>query len=119
MDLPLPQAADSSVTLRADSRALTHHRGELPAWLSILVLVAATLGMLLPFLDKPFHIDDPLFVWGAQHLRGSLKNETSLQSFFPGGEGWRKLFDCYGFDMLWNVHIEPMHQVTQNPPLAI
>src|SRR6185437_8465273 len=49
-----------------------------PAWL--LALAAALI--LLPFLGKPFNIDDPLFVWAAQQIHSHP-------------------FDPYGFHVNW------------------
>ncbi len=53
---------------------------------------------LAPFLAKAIHVDDPLFVWAAQHIAVN-----------PA--------DCYGFDVNWYGRQQPMHTVTQNPPL--
>jgi 4-amino-4-deoxy-L-arabinose transferase-like glycosyltransferase len=53
----------------------------------------------LPFLTKALHIDDPLFVWTAEHLR-------------------RHPLDFYGFDVNWSGVVRPMSQITKNPPLA-
>ena len=52
----------------------------------------------LPFLQKPFHIDDPLFVWAAQHITQDPLN-------------------FYGFHVNWYGYLMPMHEATQNPPL--
>jgi hypothetical protein len=65
----------------------------------LLVIVAAAAGCLLPFAGKPFHVDDPLFIWSAQQIH-------------------RHPFDPYGFTVNWDHINEPMWQVTQNPPLA-
>jgi len=64
------------------------------------ILLATILPVLLlaPFLDKAFHIDDPLFVYSAQHL-----TEHPL--------------DFYGFSINWYTSPMPMHEVNQNPPL--
>jgi len=64
-----------------------------------LALVAAVLAMLGPFLDKPFNIDEPLFVWTARQIHAH-----------PG--------DPYGFKVNWYGTATPMSQVTKNPPLA-
>jgi 4-amino-4-deoxy-L-arabinose transferase-like glycosyltransferase len=63
-----------------------------------LVLLAFAL-FYVPFLTKAFHIDDPLFVWTAQHLRDHP-------------------LDFYGFDVNWSGLVRPMSQITKNPPLA-
>lgn len=62
-------------------------------------VLLAGLAALLPFLDKPYHIDDPLFLWAARHIQSH-----------PA--------DFYGFDVNWYGVAMPMSQVTQNPPGA-
>jgi 4-amino-4-deoxy-L-arabinose transferase-like glycosyltransferase len=54
---------------------------------------------LLPFIAKPFNIDDPLFVWTAQHI-----------AQYP--------LNPYGFSVVWYADSMPMSAVTKNPPLA-
>jgi hypothetical protein len=71
-------------------------------WLAqhpVALLVLATLLALLPFIGKPFNIDDPLFIWVAQHIR-----------FHP--------LDPYGFNVNWYGHEMALWEVTKNPPLA-
>lgn len=63
------------------------------------ILVLCTIALLAPFLDKPFHIDEPLFVWAGKNLH----------------KNW---YDFFGFDVNWNGFLQKMHEVTQNPPLA-
>lgn len=65
-----------------------------PRW----TLALATVAALAPFLAKPFNIDDPLFVWAAQHLRAH-----------PG--------DPFGFNVNWYGTVQPLSTVTENPPL--
>ena len=55
--------------------------------------------MLLPFVGKAFHIDDPLFLWTAEQV-----------SVDPA--------DFFGFDVNWYGVVEPIWAVTKNPPLA-
>ncbi len=62
---------------------------------TIAVFILLTLG---PFLDKPFNIDDPLFIWAAQQFQSH-----------PGNP--------YGFDVNWYGTARPMWLVMQNPPL--
>lgn len=62
-------------------------------------LAAAVVGCLLPFLGKPFHIDDPMYVWAAQHIA-----EHPL--------------DFYGFVVNWHGTATPMATVMKNPPLV-
>ncbi len=66
---------------------------------SYLLLTLATLGCLLPFSAKAFHIDDPLFVWTAQQI-----------AHHP--------FNPYGFRLVWYVTDMPMSAITKNPPLS-
>lgn len=63
------------------------------------MLALAAIGVLIPFLGKPVHVDDPLFVWSAQQI---LRNPA----------------DFYGFDVNWYGTPQPMHVVNQNPPGA-
>src|SRR5437868_2009303 len=58
----------------------------------------AVIAALAPFLNKAFHIDDPLFLWMAQQV-----------SQHPS--------DPYGFSVNWYVSTKPMFSVMQNPPL--
>jgi 4-amino-4-deoxy-L-arabinose transferase-like glycosyltransferase len=64
-----------------------------------LLLTALTLACLLPFSGKPFHMDDPLFVWAARHIVQQPMNP-------------------YGFDVEWYMSANRMAVVTKNPPLA-
>ena len=63
------------------------------------ILVIATVACLLPFADKAFHIDDPLFVWAGRQMQ-------------------TRWWDPYGFHVNWYGWEMPMHEVTKNPPLA-
>jgi 4-amino-4-deoxy-L-arabinose transferase-like glycosyltransferase len=58
----------------------------------------AVIAALAPFLNKAFHIDDPLFLWMAQQV-----------SQHPA--------DPYGFSVNWYVSAKPVFSVMQNPPL--
>ena len=64
-----------------------------------IALALLACALLLPFSDKAFHIDDPLFVWIAQRVL-------------------RHPLDFYGFDVNWFGWTQPMHTIEQNPPLA-
>ncbi len=64
--------------------------------LALLALV--TVIVLLPFLNKPFHIDDPAYLWTAQQITVSP-------------------IDFYGFNLHMNGMRVPMHMEMQNPPL--
>ena len=59
--------------------------------------IFAVIAALGPFLNKAFHIDDPLFLWIAQQI-----------SHNPD--------DPYGFSLNWNGSVQPMFSVMQNPP---
>jgi 4-amino-4-deoxy-L-arabinose transferase-like glycosyltransferase len=63
------------------------------------VVIFAVIAALGPFLNKAFHIDDPLFLWIAQQV-----------SQHPG--------DPYGFSLNWYGFAQPMFSVMQNPPLS-
>jgi len=54
---------------------------------------------LLPFLDRPFSIDDPLFVWTAQHIADDP-------------------LDPFGFYLNWHGTLQPMNVISQNPALG-
>jgi len=66
---------------------------------SNLTLALITIAALLPFLAKPFNIDDPLFVWAAKQIHAHP-------------------LDPYGFNVEWGFREFPMSRVTENPPLA-
>src|SRR5256714_4163226 len=60
--------------------------------------IAAVIAALVPFLNKAFDIDDPLFLWMAQQV-----------SQHPA--------DPYGFSVNWYVSAKPMFSIMQNPTL--
>lgn len=66
---------------------------------SVLLLTFATFACLLPFSNKAFHIDDPLYIWTAQQI-----------VHHP--------LDPYGFREIWWSTEMPMSGITENPPLA-
>ena len=74
-------------------------RRKWPAGYSLLLLTLGTLVCLLPFSGKAFHMDDPLFVWTAQHI-----SEHPL--------------DPYGFTVVWYATRTPVADISKNPPLA-
>jgi 4-amino-4-deoxy-L-arabinose transferase-like glycosyltransferase len=65
----------------------------------MLILTSITLACLTPFLNKAFHIDDPLFLWSARQIQSH-----------PA--------DFYGFSLNWYGFEMPMSEVTKNPPIA-
>jgi 4-amino-4-deoxy-L-arabinose transferase-like glycosyltransferase len=64
-----------------------------------MLLTLATLSCLLPFVNKAFHIDDPLFIWSARQILAHP-------------------LDPFGFRVNWYVTAVPMVQETKNPPLT-
>lgn len=62
-------------------------------------LVAITIAAVAPFLNKAFHVDDPLFLWMAHQI---VKHPL----------------DPYGFNVNWSSFAQPMSVVMQNPPLC-
>jgi hypothetical protein len=62
------------------------------------LVLAITLGCLLPFLGKAFHIDDPSFLFAARQL-----DVTPL--------------DPWGFVAAWSGVVQPAHQHVNHPPL--
>jgi hypothetical protein len=65
---------------------------------SILPAIAA-IAALIPFVNKAFHMDDPLFLWTAQQI--------SQHSCDP-----------FGFSVNWYRTVRPMFSIMQNPPLS-
>jgi 4-amino-4-deoxy-L-arabinose transferase-like glycosyltransferase len=66
-----------------------------PHWTLTFVVLAA----LVPFLAKPFNIDEPLFLWAARQIQVHPANP-------------------YGFNVNWYGTAMPMSVVTKNPPLT-
>jgi hypothetical protein len=66
---------------------------------SPLLPIMAVILCLLPFVNKAFHVDDPLFLWTAQQIQ-------------------KHPLDFYGFPVHWYDTEMPMAEVTKNPPLA-
>jgi 4-amino-4-deoxy-L-arabinose transferase-like glycosyltransferase len=62
-------------------------------------LCLAALALLLPFVAKAFHIDDPIFLWTAEQI---LVDPA----------------DFFGFEINWYGYLEPMYEVNKNPPLV-
>lgn len=70
-----------------------------PSSLRVMGLLAAvTAACLLPFVNKAYHIDDPLFVWVARRIVHAP-------------------FDFYGFQVNWYGYAQPISEVVKNPPL--
>jgi len=64
-----------------------------------IIPVIVTIVCLAPFVDKAFHIDDPLFIWSAKQIQN---NPT----------------DFYGFSVNWYGSDKSMAKVMKNPPIA-
>jgi len=71
----------------------------MPAKSAVIFLSVLLLAPLLVFLKRPFHIDDPLFIWVARHIQTDPLNP-------------------YGFAVNWYGFSMRMSEVTKNPPLA-
>jgi len=67
--------------------------------IEVVLIAVVTVVVLLPFVHKPFHIDDPAYLWTAQQIVEAP-------------------FDFYGFDLFMNGIRVPMHIEMQNPPLV-
>ena len=65
----------------------------------LFLLIGIVLLCYLPFLNKAYSIDDPLFIWSAKQIQNSPLNP-------------------YGFNVIWYFSEMPMSFVTKNPPLA-
>src|SRR5437867_1384751 len=70
------------------------HPGRHAGLIGVNLLVLAAL---LPFINKPFHLDDPTYLWPAEQIRG-----------YPG--------DPFGFPVNWYGYKQPMAEAAQNPP---
>lgn len=78
----------------ADTRAAALDRRPV---LGAFFVAAIPVLCLLPFVDKPFNVDDPLFVWSGRHIVDH-----------PA--------DFFGFQSNWKGFEEPMYKINQNPP---
>lgn len=74
-------------------------RRQRPALRPALAIALLTICVSLPFLGKPFNIDDPLFIWTAHHIQSHP-------------------FDPFGFKVAWGWGYGPMWLMTDNPPLT-
>jgi hypothetical protein len=70
-----------------------------PTYQVLGILAAATIACLVPWINKAFCIDDPLFLWAAAHIQSHP-------------------LDFYGFDVNWFSSVQPFYDVMKNPPLA-
>ncbi|MDD5063198.1 MAG: glycosyltransferase family 39 protein [Phycisphaerae bacterium] len=65
----------------------------------LVILSGVTLLCLVPFVNKAFHIDDTLFLAAAKQIQSNPAN-------------------FYGFNINWYGIVEPMSDITKNPPLT-
>jgi 4-amino-4-deoxy-L-arabinose transferase-like glycosyltransferase len=65
----------------------------------LLILAALTAAVLLPFVDKAFHIDDTLFLWTARQII-------------------ERPWDFYGFQANWDGTLAAAPEIIKNPPVA-
>lgn len=91
------------VFLTSVSSSSDHGLVEVKRWrrtdgIHLFLICLAAIALCLPFVGKAFHIDDPNWVWAAEHIR-----------HFP--------FDFYGFRLNWFGHEQAMAYATQAPPL--
>jgi 4-amino-4-deoxy-L-arabinose transferase-like glycosyltransferase len=84
-----PHEAEPAPT--GEARPAVDHR--------LLLLLVAVLGVLALFVGKAFTIDDPLFLWLAQHVQSEPLN-------------------FYDYLVNWQGTVRPMYEVTKNPPLV-
>ena len=70
-----------------------------PSLKALLILCAATIACLLPWINKAFCMDDPLFLWSAAQIQAHP-------------------LDFYGCNVNWYAKTQPLYDVTKNPPLA-
>jgi len=71
----------------------------LPPHRALGILALATLFCLVPFIDKAFCIDDPLFLWCAEQIQAHP-------------------LDFYGCQVNWFGTSAPLYEATKNPPLT-
>jgi Dolichyl-phosphate-mannose-protein mannosyltransferase len=96
---PLPDDSGSFVKRLLISLDPTRKSAGLPAKSAIVFLSVLLLILFSPFLKRPFHIDDPLFIWAAHHVQTH-----------PGNP--------YGFGVNWYGVNMPISDVAKNPPFA-
>lgn len=65
--------------------------------LELLLVALLVVAALVPFIDRALHLDDPFYVWVAQHIA-------------------KDPLDFYGFTLNWNGHDEYVYDINKNPP---
>jgi len=86
----------SSLDVRS---TLSPAEGNVEKYAPLIFLIGILLLCSVPFLNKAYSIDDPLFLWSAKHIQDAP-------------------LDPYGFNVNWYSREMPMSFVTKNPPLA-
>ncbi len=81
----------------AETPERTSARPELPFRASCMIAFIVPVLLLLPFVSKPFHADDHVFVWVAQQIA-----EEPL--------------DFFGFEVDYGYAKVPIHELNHNPP---
>lgn len=84
----IKKTVDTAVTLPAVKNDRT--------WLVIIGCIGLVLAL---FAGKAYNVDDPLFMWVAQHIQTNP-------------------FDFYGFSVNWYGKTDPISLITKNPPFA-
>src|SRR5947207_1627140 len=93
---------EASQRLRSNAAAVAaweQLRARAPTLAPVAVLALLTLGCLLPFLNKAFHIDDPVFLWPAQQIERDPLRPFDRQ-------------------VNWYGYTEPLGSLTIHPPLV-
>jgi 4-amino-4-deoxy-L-arabinose transferase-like glycosyltransferase len=89
----------SSQRKRFFNRGDNEANSQVPGFRALGILALATLVGLIPFIDKAFCIDDPLFLWVAEQIQAHP-------------------LDFYGRQVNWFSTLTPLYVATKNPPLA-
>jgi 4-amino-4-deoxy-L-arabinose transferase-like glycosyltransferase len=70
-----------------------------PSTRDLLVLNCVALVLLLPFIAKPIHNDDPVYVWAARHIT-------------------QDPLDFYSSRANWEGHEQPLYEFFESPPFT-
>ncbi len=65
---------------------------------SLLWVLTVALAVLIPFVGKPFHLDDPFWIWTAQQIQ-------------------KHPLDFYGYQVNWFGSLDWIYKITKTPPL--
>jgi 4-amino-4-deoxy-L-arabinose transferase-like glycosyltransferase len=95
-----PKSFLGALRASLDPRDLsTRLDSKLALGVALAALVVPLIVLLLAFARKPFHMDDPLFIWVARQIQTDPYNP-------------------YGFSVNWYGVPAPVSDITKNPPLA-